>query len=368
MKYCPLCYSEYRDTAAVCSECNLSLVDTLDSPEVRENPPRLLWTGRYSGEFDRVASALRETRIPAHAVERGALGRAFKFISTIHVLSTDFERALTAAEEAFEAGRKTFGPVQVCHACTAVCSDALTACPKCHAVLRVEQEKDQRVKARDGTSEPILSPSERRYCPACDSEYSSLHEKCTVCGVDLVPEEKRGLPRSEKEKHDALEIVWRGGDPVALSRVVAALEENGLRHHVQSACDHLVFELAMPRPKYNVRVFKSDAGAARELLGSIQDSPFFGAQVPPESSAPEPGDGASASMPKWNPAAATKEIWSSDDSALTRLIEECLDENRIGVRRQGIEPGAVRLLVQPELEARAREIIREIVESSPRPE
>lgn len=331
------------------------------------NPPRLLWTGQDPGEFDRVASALRDAKIPAHAVEHGAFGRLFKFVSTLDVLSSDFQRALTVAEEAFEARRKAFDPVQACHACAAVCSAALAACPKCHAVLKVETKQEQNADVPEGT--PSVSLSERRYCPACDSEYSSAHEKCTVCGVDLVPEEKRGLPRSEKEKHDALEIVWRGGDPVALSRVVAALEENGVRHHVQSTSDHLVFELAMPRPKYIVRVLCSDASTAREFLGQIQDNPFFGADLPvgapSDEAADGPTPGRNAYPLHWNPASATSEVWSSDDSALIKLIEECLDENLIHVRRQGIEPGVMRLLVQPEWELRAREIVRQIVEGTP---
>jgi hypothetical protein len=39
-------------------------VVSLDSEEVRANPPRLLWIGRDSAEFDLVAAALHDANIP----------------------------------------------------------------------------------------------------------------------------------------------------------------------------------------------------------------------------------------------------------------------------------------------------------------
>ena len=68
---------------------------------------------------------------------------------------------------------------------------------------------------------------------------------------------------------------------------------------------------------------------------------------------------------RWNPAAATVEIWSGEDAALAELLEACLHENIIGVRRQGSEPGLLRLLVMPVDETPAREIIREVRDATP---
>lgn len=362
MKYCPLCRSEYRDEVAACFECNLELVASLEAESVRNNPPKLLWIGKDAAEFERVAAALRDAGIPAHAVDGGTLGRIFKSNSTIHVLSSDFLQAIELAERAFESATRNFDQIQTCHACATMCSAALTVCPKCSAVLRVERESER--DETNAASERAFR-GQRKYCPMCDSEYSLAHQRCSVCGVELVPEEQRGQPRGEKEKKEPLEIVWRGGDPVALGRVIAALEEAGIRHHVQSSSDHLVFELAMPRPKYIIRVLSSDADHAIQLLASIQDNPFFGTDASIEPIPSGAGNRTKISMPKWNPASATVEIWSSDDAAMTRLIEDCLDENRLRFRRQGFEPGVVHLFVQPEMESRAREILRQIVEGTP---
>jgi hypothetical protein len=68
---------------------------------------------------------------------------------------------------------------------------------------------------------------------------------------------------------------------------------------------------------------------------------------------------------EWNPAAAVSEIWSGEDAALAQLLEACLRENQIGVRREGREPGTMRLSVMPQDEAAAHEIVRQVREASP---
>ena len=203
-----------------------------------------------------------------------------------------------------------------------------------------------------------------KYCPLCDAEYAASHTSCSVCGVDLVAEELRGRPLDERQRKERIEVVWRGGDPVAVSEVINTLRDAGIRHHVQPTNDHLVFELGMPRPKYAVRVFASDAAKAKELLADIRESAPFGLSD-------EPGaEDDSAMLParpehQWNPAAATVEIWSGEDAALAELLEACLRENGIGFRRLGSEAGPLRLLVMPADETATREIIREVREATP---
>ena len=64
----------------------------------------------------------------------------------------------------------------------------------------------------------------------------------------------------EKSADGALELVWRGSDPVAFSRVISALQAAGIPHHSKSTHDHLVFGLGIPRPRYEVRVLQSGDG------------------------------------------------------------------------------------------------------------
>ena len=205
-----------------------------------------------------------------------------------------------------------------------------------------------------------------RYCPLCDAEYSQAHANCTVCGVELVPEELRGRPLDERQRKERIELVWRGGDPGAVSEVVHVLRDAGIRHHVQPTNDHFVFELGMPRPKYVVRTFASDAARAKELLSGIREaSPFVSMEASALSLAAEPIEQRPSRKRDWKPAAATLEIWSGEDAALAQLLQDCFRENGIGVRCEGKPPGIMRLMAMPSDEAAAREIIREVLEASP---
>ena len=46
MKYCPLCGAEYLAGQEICANYTTSLVDSLESNEVRDNPARLFWIGK----------------------------------------------------------------------------------------------------------------------------------------------------------------------------------------------------------------------------------------------------------------------------------------------------------------------------------
>ena len=359
MNYCPLCAAEYRESAPRCSSCGAALVSSLDDEDVRSNPPRLLWIGGSGAEFDAVAGALREADIPALVEEGPAriLQRLLKSESQICVLQNDLPRALQTAVRAISALSDGGVVLQKCHRCATECSTALAVCPACTGPLILERVSARKSRLSNETFAQTL-----KYCPLCQTEYPASYERCTVCGVELVPEALRGKLLRERELKEKLEIIWRGGDPVAVSHVVSVLREAGIRHHVESTHDYLVFGLAMPRPKYIVRVLEGDAEKAKDLLAGIIDSPFFGAEI----SADFPNEAAPpVVVAPWNPAAATAEIWTGDDSALVQLLEDCLRENRIGFRREGLEPGPVHLFVTRADEVRAREILREVREGTP---
>lgn len=362
MKYCPLCGAEYLAGHDICANCTASLVDSLHSDEVRGNSAQLFWIGNDLQEFSSVAAALREAGIPTNAAEGlgGFVGALLKSESKIYILQADLEAALDVAANAVANRPNNLGSVQTCHACGSDFSASLTACPKCKSILFIEAKKD----AVESATQRATATGLMKYCPLCDAEYTSSNTRCSVCGAELVPEELRGRPLDEQQRNERIVMVWRGGDPVAVSEVVTRLRETGIRHHVQATHDHLVFELGMPRPKYAVRVFASDVSKATGLLADIRESLPFGLSftpVPEEEALALPER---SSQPR-NPAAATVEIWNGEDASLAELLDACLRENRIGVRRTGREPGALRLFVAPPDETAAREIVREVREATP---
>jgi hypothetical protein len=210
-----------------------------------------------------------------------------------------------------------------------------------------------------------------KYCPVCDAEYTDSHAMCSVCGIELVPEELRGHPLDERQRNDKIVLAWRGGDPLAVSEVIHILREAGIRHHVQPTNEHLVFELGMPRPKYAVRVFLSDLSRAKELLANVRETAPFALDEPAESDGESGAPEARAEDRDLSPTATAVVVWSGEDTALADLLEACLRENRIGVRREGdgdaaaAPPKEIRLLVNPAAEAASREIIREVREATP---
>jgi hypothetical protein len=362
MKYCPLCGAEYRQEKPVCAICNAGLVDSLDSPQARNNPAVLLWCGQNLTEFNRVAAALRDAEIPVLAEQGlgGLVGTLLNAISKIHVLQSDVDRALGIADEVLANSGARIGKTQSCFACGGECSAALARCPKCRAALIVE--KQEKAEATEMVAASV--PSNRKYCPQCDSRYVARYDHCSVCGVGLVAEELRGRPVTEQQRSDRIVIVWRSGDPVALCEALSRIRSLGLLHHVHGTCDHLVFGLAMPQPRYIIRIFASDAPLAAELLADTSECLPFGLSYIP-SADDEPFLPPERPKFPWNFAAATKEIWSADDSALTGLVEACFFENRIGVRRQGTEPGMLRLYVMAQDETVALEIVRQVREGAP---
>lgn len=363
MEYCLLCRAEYRDGVGTCATCRAALSPSLDSKEALTNVPRLLWRGRDRSEFEIVAGALRDQDVPALIEEKASgiagLGRRQ---SQIHVLSKDFKRALSLADDAIRSAGID-DAVQVCHSCSQPCSAFLASCPFCSAALIVEQSDRPEQTFASSANEQSES---MKYCPICDAAYSGGHTHCSICGVELVSEELRGRPLDERQRNEGIELVWRGGDPGAVSDVIHTLREAGIRHHVQPTNDHLVFELGMPRPKYVVRTFASDATKAKELLAGIYDSsPFVSMEASALALADEPFEEQSVRRHDWNAAAATLEVWRGEDAALAQLLEDCLRENGIGVRREGTPPGVLRLTVMALDEQPAREIVREVREASP---
>src|ERR1700687_1183245 len=380
--FCPLCKSEYREGVTRCSNCDAPLVALLDktrgtSSNTSDAPHAptsvLLWVGKNEAEFSALVDALRENRIPAFVQEhpRAALGNRLRPDSQIHVLQSDLKRALRVAAASTGSLPGSSRHIRTCHGCGNEVSASFTHCPRCGTML---------IAARDSASpdsKPLAS-AELLFCPICDAEYGPGHTHCTQEGVNFAPARLGGEPFDEKLRSEDLRIVWRGSDPVAVSRAIAALRGARIPHHVKPTQDHLAFELGIPRPRYEVRVFASDAVAAQHLLDPIRESlPFGSLTEPDESGIAGQSDAQSApraqpqkqvpgvSHSHWKPQQATLEIWASDDSALAEILQDCLAENNIGVRAEGRAPGMLRLFVRPQEEAAAREIIREVLEGAP---
>jgi hypothetical protein len=218
------------------------------------------------------------------------------------------------------------------------------------------------------------------FCPKCKAEYREGFTRCTECNAALVA----SLPtdQSVADKQD-LAVAWRGTDPSAFSAALAELQGAGIPSYQISDHDQLTFELAIPRPQYKILVRKEDLQVARDLVEPFGERPALAnardiwkgrsefqdgeeqnlqeSLTENTSTVENPSDDVTV---KFDPKNATTLVWSGEDPDMKAMLLVCLRENRIDSVVDETD-GKSRIRVLPVSEARAREIIREVVEATP---
>jgi hypothetical protein len=256
------------------------------------------------------------------------------------------------------------------------------------------------------------------YCPQCKAEYRQGFTRCADCDVELVHEPppagnglgtKAEASSRAEDSEDPICSFWRGDDPRIHAELCELLNEEGIPHKTVRREDHLFnlntrsgFEIGIPFSQFEkaeaaiedaysgVEEEKKDAarllsygrGYAAELGDAFPWQPSLkgfaradGQDGEPENatvSAPEEHDMEVPSETRrpewdptdWNPEEATLRVWSSKQSYPGEIIEMALRENQIHSRFERVA-GSNAIFVLPEDEIRAREIVKEIVESKP---
>ncbi|MGH9575435.1 MAG: hypothetical protein ACRD40_18145 [Candidatus Acidiferrales bacterium] len=186
-------------------------------------------------------------------------------------------------------------------------------------------------------------------------------------------------------------MAWSGEDPVAYTHAVAALEAAGIRKFDIAENDQFMGVPQISGPRYRVLVAKSDAIRAEEAI--IEALSAFARQepIPPErvynplehpliqrhssskfsqgtllpSDGGEFGEKALDNYPeKFDPSEAVVTVWSGEDAQMGKVFQECLANLGIGCVLKE-DTGKARVLVTPNAEKRAREVVREIEEGTP---
>ena len=110
---------------------------------------------------------------------------------------------------------------------------------------------------------PLNATSALVFCPVCKAEYREGFTRCSNCDAELVS----SLISSEASaRAGAPVLAWRGDDPVALSRVLAALQEAQVPSYQIADHDQLAFQPAVPRPRYAIFVRGDDGARAAQLI------------------------------------------------------------------------------------------------------
>jgi hypothetical protein len=226
-------------------------------------------------------------------------------------------------------------------------------------------------------------------CPECKAEYRPGFTRCADCDVELVwePAEEVSSPSAAAQPGDPNEdpycSFWKGDDPRIHADLCEVLDEAGIPHNTVFRRDHL-FNLNN-FPAYQIGVpfslFEKAENVVKEAFGSAEDQAVKLLEAPrnseegskeawkmpatltPDQAENIPGPPNAGEEGDWYPEDADAQVWVGENVATDFLIA-ALHENgiRCRVERNG---SRARLLVLPEDEAKAGEIVREVVEGKP---
>ena len=246
------------------------------------------------------------------------------------------------------------------------------------------------------------------FCSVCKSEYRAGFTKCSDCGSDLV-EQLAGSSNTSSSglisDRDSTEILWAGQNATTCTEICSGLDAVGIAFEDDAVDSKLM--PAFPQSIYRIHVRKQDHEAAVEVLRglSVDDyvvpkSPgavidrnsellnfggarrdLFGRRIAHRPASPSSYAGNAATeeaatrdasqdsvpddkLEDFDSNNATSEVWSGDDEQMAQTFKDCLREVGIGCVIAAAAGKQV-IFVLPSSAARAKEIIREIVEQTP---
>ena len=221
-------------------------------------------------------------------------------------------------------------------------------------------------------------------CPRCKAEYRTGFTRCTDCDVDLVYEPPAHTPRKVEVAEEPAAVMegeevkalQRWADSVGCADACLKLRDAGIAYRVTELPRVLGLRME-PRQEFEIAVPVVRFEKAKEVLGiqielGEEENLPSDEEIQAVMELPDHGDLSAGEdvKPNWDPENwheedATVEVWSSEQLRPGDTIELSLRENLIRFRSEKQEDGSLKLFVMPEDEARAREIVREIVDGVP---
>jgi hypothetical protein len=221
-------------------------------------------------------------------------------------------------------------------------------------------------------------------CPNCNAEYRQGFSHCADCDVDLVTEIPQGALTSRPPSQpgdpneDPFCSFWKGEDARIHAELCSVLDEAGIPHNTVFRRDHLFnlsnypsFEVGVPFSlfeKAENTVKEAYCTERDELKRFLPDRSNWIQKLPEMLTPPPdediPGPPSAGRGTNWYPEDAVARVWTSASDQSGDFLVAALHENGIHCRIEK-NGNRVELCVRPEDEARAREIVREVVEGQP---
>jgi hypothetical protein len=232
------------------------------------------------------------------------------------------------------------------------------------------------------------------FCPSCRAEYRPGFTRCSDCELELVAtrpgddlaETETFGPTHAAEGEESLRVIWQGDDQSGCLSLCRNLQKAGLYYKVLQTVKSRAVRTDVIW-NYQLGVRASQYELARETLGLDESAARGGQQVEEETEDPDSSefelpeaDRAAADaaiaeerersrsyLKDWFSEDATAIVWQQEESGedYRPAIELCLKENLIHFSSFAGAGGLHNVCVLPEDEARAREIVREIIDDQP---
>ncbi len=196
------------------------------------------------------------------------------------------------------------------------------------------------------------------FCPLCKAEYSQGLLQCPECNVPLFRSQE------EAEEKFPTAVLWEGDHPDFFSSLLEELTSDGVPHYGtrRSFGYHGVADV----PRFCAVVPQADLARAKRALAGVQadyetdENAALGVQRTIRLSDASRMD----TFGEWDDEGPATEVWFGADAALAQSLRDCLRENDIAYRSLRAS-AAEHIVVHPEDEPRAREIVREVLEGTP---
>jgi hypothetical protein len=207
-------------------------------------------------------------------------------------------------------------------------------------------------------------------CPNCKCEYLAGVTQCSDCDVPLV--EALGASVSARLEDDRIVCVWSGNDPRECAEAREALDGAGIKFADPSTG---YSDFPTLHSRMEICVFSADEDRARKVLVELGERADLQELTPEEINSlalpvsDEVGSDQSTNSPTdldedWDEDEAVSKVWNGEQEDFADSLIACFRENGIASRKIA-EGSGWRLVVRPEQEARAKEIVREVVEARP---
>jgi hypothetical protein len=224
-----------------------------------------------------------------------------------------------------------------------------------------EFEKNPPEERTASVPEREISPGTTGICPLCFAEFTTSSLNCPNCGVPL------RLPQPDKAIEVSARLLCNIYHPKFIVDLRKALEAAGIPCNNANLTSGGIIPGVYYTPNYTVVVLEQDFERATRVMSQVlqrwEFEPSAGLRMGRDSLLPYGLE--MAAKKGWDPEDISALVWSGENLGLASGIGSALQEHKIAYRIESQPVGMAKVFSHPEDEARAREIVREIVEGVP---